>query len=245
MHKTYKLSSKKLNVFAKLVEEQVLPYVKQTDQNIVVLQKNINTNLDLVTKEVTMTSRLMHSELQKTQYKFTYTDDKIDALTESVAKVRLEHEDITAKLTFLEQTKKAAIEAKKKQEGKQIISYQAPSSSKMFTRPLTDVPIQGIKEFALSEDTVPYQDPILGMHFNIPARLKTKKFDSISESKAPSDSEYVIYRSQDEDEEKPGLFHVEFDENLYFETVKEYDSSIQQYMHQIEKSPDMKIRDQM
>ena len=38
MHKTYKLSSKKLNVFAKLVEEQVLPYVKQTDQNIVVLQ---------------------------------------------------------------------------------------------------------------------------------------------------------------------------------------------------------------
>jgi hypothetical protein len=43
----------------------------------------------------------------------------------------------------------------------------APSSSKMFTRPLTDVPIQGIKEFALSKDTVPYQDPILGMHFNI------------------------------------------------------------------------------
>ena len=86
---------------------------------------------------------------------------------------------------------------------------QSPSSSKMFTRPLTDVPIQGIKEFALSKDTVPYQDPILGMHFNILARLKTKKFDSISESKAPSDSEYVIYRSQDEDEEKPGLFHVQ------------------------------------
>lgn len=115
LHKSHRILDKKISIVGKEQREVTKKYLTNIDTNTILLSQKMDRQFGLIIKEIQESEKRLDRDIIDLRLNLHNVNDNVDAIGNALAEPKLEHSDVSDKVTYLERAKRLSAQQKKEQ----------------------------------------------------------------------------------------------------------------------------------